>query len=236
MCGRTAIFPPEKDNLSPRQSPAFRPMLSAPPASAGESSLRLGVMKARGYDWWIDRLRWATRPATTFASITSVDSSSSGDSALSQRGERPLVDGRRMNCSTSFVSPRGYLLRRRSGHITPEVHALRERHQFGMRCCNSALRNRAHVYLRTASCRTRVYTAPTIMNHSAVDVWVSETSVRLFELCRGRRRRCSLAFIRLAQASWQPVRVLCKIARLAAKPLNTLASPKETSAGVPADH
>jgi len=123
-------------NSIPRSWPASLPIFSAKTASAGQSLVSLDVMKEQGYAWWIERMRWPRTILTTFASITSAASPSSGNPrqrthrhswSLGRRSEgRPIREAAR-----SFRRPS--IFRRRSGiHHARRARTARAAEDSGM--------------------------------------------------------------------------------------------------------
>jgi 4-alpha-glucanotransferase len=119
----------------------------------GNPLYRWDVMKTRGYQWWIHRLRWATqncdyirldhfRGFDQFWEIPAAD-----DTAVNGR----WVDGPRDDLFTTLREALGGLpfFAEDLGYITPEVHALRDRLQIpGMAVLQFGFGDEgAHMYL-----------------------------------------------------------------------------------------
>jgi 4-alpha-glucanotransferase len=119
----------------------------------GNPLYRWDVMKTRGYQWWIHRLRWATqncdyirldhfRGFDQFWEIPAAD-----DTAVNGR----WVDGPRDDLFLKLREALGGLpfFAEDLGHITPEVHALRDRLQIpGMAVLQFGFGDEgAHMYL-----------------------------------------------------------------------------------------
>jgi 4-alpha-glucanotransferase len=130
----------------------------------GNPLYRWDVMKAQGYEWWIQRLRWATRNSDyirldhfrgfdQFWEIPAADST-----AITGR----WVDGPRDDLFHKLREALGGLpfFAEDLGYITPEVHALRERLQIpGMAVLQFGFGDEgAHMYLPHRAAGKVIYT------------------------------------------------------------------------------
>ena len=130
----------------------------------GNPLYRWEVMKAQGYEWWIQRLRWATRNSDyirldhfrgfdQFWEIPAEDST-----AITGR----WVDGPRDDLFHKLREALGGLpfFAEDLGYITPEVHALRERLQIpGMAVLQFGFGDEgAHMYLPHRAAGKVIYT------------------------------------------------------------------------------
>jgi 4-alpha-glucanotransferase len=130
----------------------------------GNPLYRWDVMKARGYEWWIQRLRWATRNCDfirldhfrgfdQFWEIPAAD-----PTAINGR----WVDGPRDDLFHKLREALGGLpfFAEDLGYITPEVHALRERLQIpGMAVLQFGFGDEgAHMYLPHRAAGKVIYT------------------------------------------------------------------------------
>lgn len=176
----------------------------------GNPLYRWDVMKERGYQWWIARLRWATencdyirldhfRGFDQFWEIPAHD-----DTAVNGR----WVDGPRDDLFIKLREALGGLpfFAEDLGHITPEVHALRDRLQIpGMSVLQFGFGDEgAHMYLPHRSDGKVIYTG-THDNDTTVGWWsgaAAEHERRNAEAYVGRADDgIHWAFIRAAQAS-----------------------------------
>ncbi len=114
--------------------PAFLPMLLAPPASAGAILCTTGMPREpRAIEWWIQRLRWATQTCDYIR----LDHFRGFDQFWEIPASEPTamhgrwVDGPKDELFNKIREALGGLpfFAEDLGYITPEVHALRERHQ-----------------------------------------------------------------------------------------------------------
>jgi len=130
----------------------------------GNPLYRWDVMKAQGYEWWVQRLRWATRNCDyirldhfrgfdQFWEIPAAD-----PTAINGR----WVDGPRDDLFHKLREALGGLLffAEDLGYITPEVHALRERLQIpGMAVLQFGFGDEgAHMYLPHRAAGKVIYT------------------------------------------------------------------------------
>lgn len=176
----------------------------------GNPLYRWDVMKQRGYDWWIQRLRWATqncdyirldhfRGFDQFWEIPAAE-----ETAVNGR----WVDGPRDDLFAHLKQALGGLpfFAEDLGYITPEVHALRDRLQIpGMCVLQFGFGDEgAHMYLPHRSAGKVMYTG-THDNDTVVGWWTSgaaEHERRNAEAYVGRSEDgVHWAFIRAAQSS-----------------------------------
>jgi len=143
----------------------------------GNPLYRWSVLKQRGYDWWIQRMRWAT----TTCDIVRLDHFRGFESYWEiPANEATAIHGRWMKgpADDLFHALRNALgdlpfIAEDLGMITPEVHALRERLQVpGMRVMQFGFDNPgAHIYLpHKFEPNTVVYTG-THDNDTTVGWW-----------------------------------------------------------------
>jgi 4-alpha-glucanotransferase len=176
----------------------------------GNPLYRWDVMKGRGYQWWIQRMRWATqncdyirldhfRGFDQFWEIPAAD-----DTAVNGR----WVDGPRDDLFMKLREALGGLpfFAEDLGYITPEVHALRERLQIpGMSVLQFGFGDEgAHMYLPHRSEGKVIYTG-THDNDTVAGWWKSgaaDHERRNAEAYLGRSDNgISWAFIRAAMCS-----------------------------------
>jgi 4-alpha-glucanotransferase len=158
----------------------------------GNPLYRWDAMKASGYAWWIQRLRWATRNCDyvrldhfrgfdQFWEIPAAD-----PTAVNGR----WVDGPRDDLFQKLREALGGLpfFAEDLGYITPEVHALRERLQIpGMAVLQFGFGDEgAHIYLPHRAAAKVIYTG-THDNDTVVGWWNSGTSEA--------ERRYALAYV-----------------------------------------
>jgi 4-alpha-glucanotransferase len=177
----------------------------------GSPLYRWDVMKAGGYQWWIERLRWATRHCDyirldhfrgfdQFWEIPAADPTAVGGR---------WVDGPRDDLFHKLREALGGLpfFAEDLGYITPEVHALRERLQIpGMAVLQFGFGDAgAHMYLPHRCDRERVIYTGTHDNDTTVGWWNSgaaEHERSNAEVYVGRSEDgIHWGFIRAAQAS-----------------------------------
>jgi 4-alpha-glucanotransferase len=168
------------------------------------------VMKSCGYEWWIKRLSWATRNCDfvrldhfrgfdQFWEIPADD-----ETAIGGR----WVDGPRDDLFHKLREALGGLpfFAEDLGHITPEVHELRERLQIpGMAVLQFGFGDEgAHMYLPHRAAGKVVYTG-THDNDTTVGWWNSGATKEERRLAEAYVGKCedgiSWAFIRAAQSS-----------------------------------
>jgi 4-alpha-glucanotransferase len=177
----------------------------------GNPLYRWDVMKSRGYQWWIERLRWAThncdyirldhfRGFDQFWEIPAAD-----DTAINGR----WVDGPKDDLFHKLREALGGLpfFAEDLGYITPEVHALRARLQIpGMAVLQFGFGDEgAHMYLPHRCDHERVIYTGTHDNDTTVGWWNSgaaEHERRNAEAYVGRSDDgIHWSFIRAAQSS-----------------------------------
>ena len=144
----------------------------------GNPPYRWDVMKERGYDWWIQRLRWATHNCDYirldhFRGFDQFWEIPAGDvTAVSGR----WVDGPRDDLFLKLREALGGLpfFAEDLGHITPEVHALRDRLQIpGMAVLQFGFGDEgAHMYLPHRAAGKIMYTG-THDNDTVLGWWNS---------------------------------------------------------------
>jgi 4-alpha-glucanotransferase len=176
----------------------------------GNPLYRWDVMKERGYEWWIQRLRWATqncdyirldhfRGFDQFWEIPAADAT-----AVNGR----WVDGPRDDLFVKLREALGGLpfFAEDLGYITPEVHALRERLQIpGMAVLQFGFGDEgAHIYLPHRSEGKVIYSG-THDNDTVAGWWQSGAAEHERRNAEAYVGRCEdgihWAFIRAAQCS-----------------------------------
>jgi len=176
----------------------------------GNPLYRWGVMKERGYEWWIQRLRWATqhcdyirldhfRGFDQFWEIPATE-------ATAVKGR--WVDGPRDDLFLKLREALGGLpfFAEDLGYITPEVHALRDRLQIpGMAVLQFGFGDQgAHIYLPHRAEGKVIYTG-THDNDTVAGWWHSGASEQERRNAEAYVGRCEdgihWAFIRAAQGS-----------------------------------
>ena len=176
----------------------------------GNPLYRWDVMKERGYQWWIQRLRWATRNfdyirLDHFRGFDQFWEIPAGDpTAVNGR----WVDGPRDDLFVKLREALGGLpfFAEDLGYITPQVHALRERLQIpGMAVLQFGFGDEgAHMYLPHRSAGKVIYTG-THDNDTVMGWWNSgaaEHERRNAEAYLGRSNDgVHWAFIRAAVCS-----------------------------------
>src|SRR5689334_5655456 len=206
------LFRLRKDNFEPEAVSGVPPdAFSATGQRWGSPLYDWSVIKARGYDWWIDRLRWATQTCDYirldhfrgFEQFWEIPANE--PTAVNGR----WVDGPKDELFNKLREALGGLpfFAEDLGHITAAVHALRERHhipgtavlQFGFADAG------AHVYLpHRLTCDRVVYTG-THDNDTTLGWWtsgVSESERRAIQAYVGPcKDGIHWALIRLAQES-----------------------------------
>ena len=207
------LFRLRKDDLEPEAVAGVPPdAFSATGQRWGSPLYDWDAMKARGYDWWIDRLRWATQTCDYirldhfrgFEQFWEIPANE--PTAVNGR----WVDGPKDELFNKLREALGGLpfFAEDLGHITPEVHALRERHQIpGLAVLQFGFGDAgAHVYLPHRLTPDRVVYTGTHDNDTTLGWWKSGAS----EEANGARFKPMLAratdgihwaFIRLAQDS-----------------------------------
>jgi len=176
----------------------------------GNPLYRWDVMKQRGYQWWIQRLRWATencdyirldhfRGFDQFWEIPAAD-----ETAVNGR----WVDGPRDDLFLKLREALGGLpfFAEDLGYITPEVHALRDRLQIpGMAVLQFGFGDEgAHMYLPHRAAGKVIYTG-THDNDTVVGWWNSGAAEHERRNAEAYVGRCEdgihWAFIRAVQCS-----------------------------------
>lgn len=173
---------PDIFQLRENLEPEF--VAGVPPDAFSETGQRWGnplyrwnVLKQRGYDWWIERMRWAT----TTCDIVRLDHFRGFESYWEIPASEPTaIHGRWVKgpADDLFNALRNALgdlpfIAEDLGMITPEVHAFRERLQVpGMRVMQFGFGDRgAHIYLpHKYEPNTVVYTG-THDNDTTVGWW-----------------------------------------------------------------
>lgn len=168
------------------------------------------TMRSRGYAWWVQRLRWATQTCDLirldhfrgFAQFWEIPASE--ETAIHGR----WVDGPRDELFNQLREELGGLpfFAEDLGYITPDVHALREKHKIpGMAVLQFGFGNPgAHVYLPYRLGADRVVYTGTHDNDTTVGWWKSATDYerRAAESYLGRcEDGINWAMIRAAQGS-----------------------------------
>jgi 4-alpha-glucanotransferase len=199
------------DNLDPEVVAGVPPdFFSKTGQRWGNPLYRWDVMKERGYDWWIERLRWATRNCDyirldhfrgfdQFWEIPAAD-----PTAVSGR----WVDGPKDDLFLKLREALGGLpfFAEDLGYITPEVHALRERLEMpGMAVLQFGFGDEgAHMYLPHRAAGKIIYTG-THDNDTTVGWWNSGAAEHERRNALAYVGRCDdgihWAFIRSAQSS-----------------------------------
>jgi 4-alpha-glucanotransferase len=206
------LFRLRKDDLEPEAVSGVPPdAFSATGQRWGTPLYDWDAIRARGYDWWIDRLRWGTqtcdyirldhfRGFDQFWEIPAND-----PTAVNGR----WVDGPKDELFNKLRDALGGLpfFAEDLGHITPAVHALRERHHIpGMSVLQFGFADAgAHVYLPHRLTTDRVVYTGTHDNDTTLGWWksgVSESERRAIQSYVGPcEDGIHWAFIRLAQES-----------------------------------
>jgi 4-alpha-glucanotransferase len=176
----------------------------------GNPLYRWDVMKERGYEWWIQRLRWATQNCDYirldhFRGFDQFWEIPAGD-ATAVNGH--WVDGPRDDLFLKLREALGGLpfFAEDLGYITPEVHALRDRLQIpGMAVLQFGFGDEgAHIYLPHRAAGKVIYTG-THDNDTVAGWWRSgaaEHERRNAEAYLGRSEDgIHWGFIRAAQSS-----------------------------------
>ena len=176
----------------------------------GNPLYRWDVMKARGYDWWIQRLRWATRNCDYIRldHFRGFDQFWEIPAAASTAINGRWVDGPRDDLFLKLREALGGLpfFAEDLGYITPEVHALRDRLQIpGIAVLQFGFNDDgAHMYLPHRAAGKVIYTG-THDNDTTVGWFhsgASDHERRNVEAYLGRSEDgIHWAFIRAAQNS-----------------------------------
>jgi 4-alpha-glucanotransferase len=176
----------------------------------GNPLYRWDVMKARGYEWWVQRLRWATRNCDCirldhfrgFDQFWEIPASD--PTAINGR----WVDGPRDDLFVKLREALGGLpfFAEDLGYITPEVHALRERLQIpGIAVLQFGFSDEgSHMYLPHRAAGKVIYTG-THDNDTTVGWFRSGAADHERRNAEAYLGRCDdgihWAFIRAAQSS-----------------------------------
>ncbi len=176
----------------------------------GNPLYRWDVMKERGYEWWIQRLRWATQNydytrLDHFRGFDQFWEIPAGD-PTAENGR--WVDGPRDDLFVKVREALGGLpfFAEDLGYITPEVHALRERLQIpGISVLQFGFGDEgAHIYLPHRSAGKVIYTG-THDNDTVAGWWRSGAAEHERRNAEAYVGRCEdgihWAFIRAAQGS-----------------------------------
>ncbi len=169
-----------------------------------------GVMKERGYEWWVQRLRWATQNCDYirldhFRGFDQFWEIPAGD-ATAVNGR--WVDGPRDDLFLKLREALGGLpfFAEDLGYITPEVHALRDRLQIpGMAVLQFGFGDEgAHIYLPHRAAGKVIYTG-THDNDTVAGWWHSGAAEHERRNAEAYMGRCDdgihWGFIRAAQSS-----------------------------------
>jgi 4-alpha-glucanotransferase len=206
------LFRLRKDNFEPEAVSGVPPdAFSATGQRWGSPLYDWNVIKARGYDWWIDRLRWATQTCDYIR----LDHFRGFEQFWEIPANEPTavhgrwVDGPKDELFNKLREALGGLpfFAEDLGYITPEVHALRERHQIpGIAVLQFGFSDGgAHVYLPHRLTPDRVIYTGTHDNDTTLGWWksgVSEAERRAIRAYVGESDDgIHWAFIRLAQES-----------------------------------
>ena len=171
------------DNLEPTVVSGVPPdAFSATGQYWGNPLYRWDALRSRGYDWWVNRMRWALEQCD----LIRLDHFRGFESYWEIPGnEKTAVNGRWQKGPADDLF---HTLRRQLGDlpfiaedlgmITPEVHAMRERLQIpGMRVLHFGFGNRgAHIYLPHRFERNTVVYTGTHDNDTTVGWWKNGTS------------------------------------------------------------
>ena len=176
----------------------------------GNPLYRWDVMKERGYEWWIQRLRWATQSCDYIR----LDHFRGFDQFWEIPASEPTavngrwVDGPRDDLFLKLREALGGMpfFAEDLGYITPEVHALRERLQIpGMAVLQFGFGDEgSHIYLPHRAAGKVIYTG-THDNDTVVGWWNSGASEQERRNAEAYVGRCEdgihWALIRAAQGS-----------------------------------
>jgi len=201
-----------KDDLEPEAVSGVPPdAFSATGQRWGTPLYDWDAIRSRGYDWWIDRLRWGAQTCDYirldhfrgFEQFWEIPASE--PTAVKGR----WVDGPKDELFNKLRDVLGGLpfFAEDLGYITPEVHALRERHQIpGLAVLQFGFSDAgAHVYLPHRLTPDRVVYTGTHDNDTTLGWWksgVSEAERRAIQAYVGLPEDgMHWAFIRLAQES-----------------------------------
>lgn len=200
-----------KENLDPEVVSGVPPdAFSATGQRWGNPLYNWDAIRARGYEWWIQRLRWATQTCDYirldhfrgFAQFWEIPANE--PTAINGH----WVDGPRDEFFVKLHQALGGLpfFAEDLGYITPDVHALRENHKIpGMAVLQFGFGDPgAHVYLPHRLTPDRVVYTGTHDNDTTLGWWrtASDQERRAVEALVGRcEDGVNWAFIRLAQGS-----------------------------------
>jgi 4-alpha-glucanotransferase len=200
-----------KENLDPEVVSGVPPdAFSATGQRWGNPLYNWDAMRAQGYRWWVQRLRWATQTCDFirldhfrgFAQFWEIPASD--ETAINGR----WVDGPRDELFNKLREQLGGLpfFAEDLGYITPDVHALRDNHNIpGMAVLQFAFGDPgAHSYLPYRLTPNRVVYTGTHDNDTTLGWWKSATDYehRAAESCLGRcDDGINWAMIRAAQGS-----------------------------------
>jgi len=201
-----------KDDLEPEVVSGVPPdAFSATGQLWGNPLYNWEAMRARGYDWWIQRLRWAAQTCDYirldhFRGFEQFWEIPAGDlTAINGR----WVDGPKDEFFNKLREALGGLpfFAEDLGYITPEVHALRERHQIpGLAVLQFGFGDPgAHMYLPHRLTPDRVIYTGTHDNDTTLGWWNSSATEYERRAVQSYVGPCddgiNWAFIRLAQGS-----------------------------------
>src|SRR5579859_3584528 len=201
-----------KDDLDPEAVSGVPPdAFSATGQRWGNPLYDWDAMRAQGYKWWVQRLRWATKTCDFirldhfrgFAQFWEIPASE--PTAIHGR----WVDGPRDELFNKLREELGGLpfFAEDLGYITPDVHELRDRHQIpGMAVLQFGFGNPgAHTYLPHRLTPDRVVYTGTHDNDTSMGWWKSGTNDQERRAVEGYVGRSddgiNWALIRAAQAS-----------------------------------
>jgi 4-alpha-glucanotransferase len=172
-----------RDDLEPEVVSGVPPdAFSATGQRWGNPLYNWEAMRARGYKWWVQRLRWATQTCDLirldhfrgFAQFWEIPAHE--ETAIHGR----WVDGPRDELFGKLKQELGGLpfFAEDLGFITPDVHALREKHHIpGMAVLQFAFGDPgAHVYLPHRLTPNRVVYTGTHDNNTTVGWWISSAT------------------------------------------------------------
>ncbi len=176
----------------------------------GNPLYRWDIMKQRGYEWWVQRLRWATK----HCDYIRLDHFRGFDQFWEIPAHDPTavngrwVDGPRDDLFAKLREALGGLpfFAEDLGYITPEVHALRDRLKIpGMAVLEFGFGDEgAHMYLPHRAAGKVIYTG-THDNNTVVGWWHSDAAEHERRNAETYLGRCDdaihWAFIRAAQTS-----------------------------------
>ncbi len=201
-----------KDDLNPEAVSGVPPdAFSATGQRWGNPLYDWNALRARGYRWWVNRLRWATQTCDFirldhfrgFAQFWEIPASE--PTAIHGR----WVDGPRDELFNKLREELGGLpfFAEDLGYITPDVHELRERHQIpGMAVLQFGFGDPgAHAYLPHRLTSDRVVYTGTHDNDTALGWWNSSATEYERRAAQAYVGQCedgiNWGFIRAAQTS-----------------------------------